>query len=373
MRATPQPGRIVESAQGAWLQVDGRSVLNLCSNNYLGFAGAADLKVAAKAAIDAFGVGAGGARSISGTQQLHIALEERLAEFKRVDAAMLLSSGFLANLAVVPALVGSGDRVYSDELNHASIVDGCRLSGAEIVRYPHADADALHALLSGSSTSGKRMVVTDGVFSMDGDLAPLDRIAAATRAAEAMLVVDDAHGEGVVGSHGRGIVDHFGVRDAVTAEVGTLSKAFGVIGGYVCGPAAVIDALRQRARPYLYSTGLSPADTAAALAAVEALAASEEPVRQLWHNTRFFRATLAQLGLEVGGETPIVPVMLGDEKRAQEVARRLFEAGVFVVPIAYPMVPRGRARIRVMISAAHTRDDLRFAAHAIAAAISAAS
>jgi glycine C-acetyltransferase len=355
------------------LRVDGRSVFNLCSNNYLGFAGAADLKAAAKAAIDEFGVGVGAARSISGTQTLHIALEKRLAEFKRVDAAMLLSSGFLANLAVVPALVGRGDRVYSDELNHASIVDGCRLSGAEIVRYPHADADALQALLSGSSNSGQRLVVTDGVFSMDGDLAPLDRIAVVTRAAEAMLVVDDAHGEGVVGSHGRGIVDHFGVRDAVTAEVGTLSKAFGVIGGYVCGPASIIDALRQRARPYLYSTGLSPADTAAALAAVEALAASDEPVRRLWDNTRFFRATLAAFGLEVGGETPIVPVVLGDEERTRDVARRLFEAGVYVVPIAYPMVPRGSARIRVIISAAHSTDDLRFAAQAFAAAVSAAS
>jgi glycine C-acetyltransferase len=320
------PARVIDSAQGAWLTVDGRAVLNLCSNNYLGFATAPELKAAAKAAVDAFGVGAGGARSISGTQRLHVALEQRLAEFKGVDAAMLLSSGFLANLAVVPALVGRGDRVYSDELNHASIVDACRLSGAEIVRYPHADA-------------------------------------------EAMLVVDDAHGEGVVGSHGRGIVDHFGVRDAVTAEVGTLSKAFGVVGGYVCGSASVIDQLRSRARPYLFSTGLSPADTAAALAAVSALAASDAPLRRLWDNARFFRATLVELGLQAGGETPIVPVMLGDEERAHEVAQRLFEEGIFVVPIVYPMVPRGSARIRVMLSAEHTTDDLRFAAQAFAVAV----
>jgi glycine C-acetyltransferase len=361
--------RVVDSAQGAWLTVDGRSVLNLCSNNYLGFATAPELKAAAKAAIDAFGIGAGGARSISGTQRLHVTLEERLAEFKRVDAAMLLASGFLANLAVIPALVERGDQIYSDELNHASIVDACRLSGAEIVRYPHADAAALAGLLADSPAAGQRLVVTDGVFSMDGDLAPLDRIAPIVRSAGALLVVDDAHGEGVIGSHGRGVVDHFGVHDAVTAEVGTLSKAFGGIGGYVCGPAAVVDTLRRRARPYLYSTGLSPADTAAALAAVEALLASDEPVRRLWENARLFRAALTDLGLESTGQTPIVPIILGDEERAQAVARRLFEAGVYVVPIAYPMVPRGRARIRIMISAEHSAADLHFAAQAIAAAV----
>ncbi len=363
--------RVTDSAQGAWLTIHGRSVLNLCSNNYLGLATAPAVKAAATAAIAAFGVGAGGARSVSGTQRPHVTLEQRLAEFKRVDAAMVLSSGFMANLAVVPALVSRGDRVYSDELNHASIVDACRLSGAEIVRYPHADADALARLLAGSPPAGQRLVVTDGVFSMDGDLAPLDRIAPIVRSAEAMLVVDDAHGEGVVGSHGRGIVDHFGVGDAVTAEVGTLSKAFGGIGGYVCGPAAVIDRLRRGARPYLYSTGLSPADTAAALAAVETLIASDEPVRRLWDNTRLFRAALTAVGLVPAGHTPIVPLILGDERRTQVVARRLFEAGVYVVPIVYPMVPRGRARIRVMISAEHTADDLQFAAQAIATAIGA--
>jgi len=363
--------RVMDSAQGAWLTIEGRSVLNLCSNNYLGFATAPEVKAAATAAIAAFGVGAGGARSVSGTQRLHIALEQRLAEFKCVDAAMVLSSGFMANLAALPALVGRGDRVYSDELNHASIVDACRLSGAEIVRYPHADADALGTLLSETADAGARLVVTDGVFSMDGDLAPLDRIAPIVRSAGAMLVVDDAHGEGVVGNHGRGVVEHFGVRDAVTAEVGTLSKAFGGIGGYVCGSATVIDRLRRGARPYLYSTGLSPADTAGALAAVEALAVSDERVRRLWDNTRLFRAALTAVGLEPVGETPIVPLILGDEERTQEVARRLFDASVYVVAIGYPMVPRGRARIRCLISAEHTPDDLQFAARAISAAISA--
>jgi glycine C-acetyltransferase len=349
--------------------VDGRKLLNLCSNNYLGFADAPDLKDAATRAIEQYGVGAGGARSISGTQTLHVALEQRLAEFKRVDAAMLLTSGFLANLAVVPSLVGRGDRVFSDELNHASIVDACRLSGAEIMRYPHADAAALRELLGTEPGSGKRLVVTDGVFSMDGDLAPLDQIARVTRAADAMLVVDDAHGEGVVGNHGRGIVDHFGVRDAITAEVGTLSKAFGVVGGYVCGPRAVIQALRTQARPYLFSTGLSPADTAAALAAVSALEASDALLRRLWDNTRQLRTALSALGLETSGQTPIVPVILGDEERTRTVARQLVEAGVFVVPIVFPMVPRGRARIRFMVSAAHTADDLRFATEALAAAV----
>jgi glycine C-acetyltransferase len=369
MQAPARPAPVVDSPQGAWVRVDGRSVLNLCSNNYLGFAAAPDLKAAATRAIAHYGVGAGGARSISGTQTLHVTLEQRLAEFKRVEAAMLLSSGFLANLAVVPTLVGRGDQVYSDELNHASIVDACRLSGAEIVRYPHADTVALRDLLARQTDTGKRLIVTDGVFSMDGDLAPLDQIAPVAQAAGAMLVVDDAHGEGVVGSHGRGIVDHFGVRESVTAEVGTLSKALGVVGGYVCGVAAVIDALRGHARPYLFSTGLSPADAAAALAAVDALAASDAPLRRLWANTRQLRAAVSALGLETVGETPIVPVILGDEERARAVARRLVEAGVFVVPISYPMVPRGRARIRFMVSADHTAEDLRFAAAALGEAV----
>ena len=361
--------RVIDSAQGAWLTVGGRSVLNLCSNDYLGLAAAPELKAAAIHAIETAGVGVGGARSISGTQRLHLELEQRLASFKGVDAAMLLSSGFLANLSVVPALVSKGDVILSDDLNHASIVDGCRLSGAEIVRYAHADVDAVRAALSEHRNTGKRMIVTDGVFSMDGDLAPLDRLAELARAADAMLVIDDAHGEGVVGGGGRGIVDHFGVRDAVTAEIGTLSKAFGVVGGYVCGSGAVLEQLRGQARPYLFSTGLSPADTAAALAGVEALIASDEPVRKLWDNTRAFRVALAALGLQPLGDGPIVPVVLGDEARAQAVAQRLFEAGVFVVPIGYPMVPRGRARIRVMISAAHSVADLESAARAIAAAV----
>ena len=359
--------RVIDSAQGAWLTVGGRSVLNLCSNDYLGLAAAPELKAAAIHAIETAGVGVGGARSISGTQRLHLELEQRLASFKGVDAAMLLSSGFLANLSVVPALVSKGDVILSDDLNHASIVDGCRLSGAEIVRYAHADVDAVRAALSEHRNTGKRMIVTDGVFSMDGDLAPLDRLAELARAADAMLVIDDAHGEGVVGGGGRGIVDHFGVRDAVTAEIGTLSKAFGVVGGYVCGSGAVLEQLRGQARPYLFSTGLSPAD--AALAGVEALIASDEPVRKLWDNTRAFRVALAALGLQPLGDGPIVPVVLGDEARAQAVAQRLFEAGVFVVPIGYPMVPRGRARIRVMISAAHSVADLESAARAIAAAV----
>src|SRR6266508_2576700 len=281
--------RVIDSAQGAWLTVGGRSVVNLCSNDYLGLAAAPELKAAAIHAIETAGVGVGGARSISGTQRLHLELEQRLASF------------FLANLSVVPALVSKGDVILSDDLNHASIVDGCRLSGAEIVRYPHADVDAVRAALSEHRNTGKRMIVTDGVFSMDGDLAPLDRLAELARAADALLVIDDAHGEGVMGRGGRGIVDHFGVRDAVTAEIGTLSKAFGVVGGYVCGSGAVLEQLRGQARPYLFSTGLSPADTAAALAGVEALIASDEPVRKLWDNTRAFRVELAALELQRRG------------------------------------------------------------------------
>ncbi len=352
--------RTVESPQGPWLVVDGKRVLNFCSNNYLGLANDPRLVRAAKEAIDRYGVGPGAVRTIAGTMSLHVALEQALAEFKETEAAISFQSGFNANLATIPALVGRGDVIFSDELNHASIIDGCRLSRAQIIRYPHNDAEALRDLLREHRGSYERaLIVTDGVFSMDGDIAPLPALAELAEEFECMLMVDDAHGEGVLGHGGRGIVHHFGLQGRVDIEVGTMSKAFGVVGGYVAGKAKVVEWLRQRGRPFLFSSAMTVPDTAACLAAVNILQESTELVDRLWKNTRYFKARMKELGFDIGQSvTPITPVMLGDEKITQEFSRRLFEEGVFATAIAYPTVPLGKARIRVMISAAHRKEDL---------------
>ena len=352
--------RTVESPQGPWLVVDGKRVLNFCSNNYLGLANDPRLVRAAKEAIDRYGVGPGAVRTIAGTMSLHVALEQALAEFKETEAAISFQSGFNANLATIPALVGRGDVIFSDELNHASIIDGCRLSRAQIIRYPHNDAEALRDLLREHRGSYERaLIVTDGVFSMDGDIAPLPALAELAEEFECMLMVDDAHGEGVLGHGGRGIVHHFGLQGRVDIEVGTMSKAFGVVGGYVAGKAKVVEWLHQRGRPFLFSSAMTVPDTAACLAAVNILQESTELVDRLWKNTRYFKARMKELGFDIGQSvTPITPVMLGDEKITQEFSRRLFEEGVFATAIAYPTVPLGKARIRVMISAAHRKEDL---------------
>lgn len=354
--------RTVESPQGAWIVVDGRRVLNFCSNNYLGLADDPRLVEAAKAASDRYGVGPGAVRTIAGTMSIHTELERRLAEFKGVEAALTLQSGFTANLAVIPALTGPDDVVISDELNHASIVDGVRLSKARRKIYPHLDVDGLRAELATARDEGAEriLVVTDGVFSMDGDVAPLDEIVEAADAYDAIVMVDDAHGEGVLGRGGRGIVDHFGLHGRVDVEVGTMSKAFGVVGGYVAGSQVLVDWLRQRGRPFLFSSAPTPPDVAACLAAVDVLEGSTELVDRLWANAERFKAAMRAAGFDLGrSETPITPVMLGDEAVAQEFSRRLFEEEhVFAQAIAYPTVPRGKARIRVMLSAAHAVEDL---------------
>ncbi len=352
--------RTLESPQGAWLVVDGKRVLNFCSNNYLGLANDPRLVQAAKEAIDKYGVGPGAVRTIAGTMKLHVELEKALAEFKETEAAISFQSGFNANLATIPALVGRGDVIFSDELNHASIIDGCRLSRAQIIRYPHNDANALRELLKEHREKyEKALIVTDGVFSMDGDIAPLPELAELAKEFSCMLMVDDAHGEGVLGHGGRGIVHHFGLQGQVDIEVGTMSKAFGVVGGYVAGKAKIVEWLRQRGRPFLFSSAMTVPDTAACLAAVHILQESTELVDRLWENTRYFKGKMKDLGFDIGQSvTPITPVMLGDEKLTQEFSKRLFEEGVFATAIAYPTVPLGKARIRVMISAAHTREDL---------------
>jgi glycine C-acetyltransferase len=353
--------RTIESAQGAWITVDGRRVLNFCTNNYLGLASDPRLIAAAERAMRTQGVGPAAVRSIAGTMDLHVALEQRLAAFKGVEAAITFQSGFNANLATIPALVGKGDIIFSDELNHASIIDGARLSRAEIVRYKHADVDDLRQKIESTpfSAETRRLIVTDGVFSMDGDIAPLPEIYELARQHDILLIVDDAHGEGVLGHGGRGIVDHFQLHGKVDIEVGTLSKAFGVVGGVVAGNAIIIEWLRQRARPFLFSSAMTVPDVAACLAALDILENSTELVERLWRNAEFFRREMQTLGFDVGfSQTPIVPVMLGEAPLAQRFSRQLFEEGVFAMAIGYPTVPHGKARIRVMNSAMHSQSDL---------------
>ena len=361
------PSRVVGSAPGPWMTVNGKRVLNLCANNYLGFANHPHLKEAAHAAIEQFGVGPAAVRSIAGTLSLHRELEQRLAAFKGVEATLTLQSGFNANLAVIPAVAQEGDAIFSDELNHASIIDGCRLSRAQVVRYRHGDAGALDEALRRTTGVRRRLIITDGVFSMDGEIAPLPEIVRAAAAHDALVMVDDAHGEGVLGAGGRGISDHFGLHGRVDIEIGTLSKAFGVVGGYVAGSQVLIDYLAQRARPFLFSSAATAADVAACIAAVDLLEASDEAVTQLWANTQFFQAKLRDLGFDLGRtQTPITPIMVGDASLAKTFSQALFEAGVFAQAITFPTVPRGMARLRLMLSASHSREDLTFALQTLA-------
>ncbi len=352
--------RTLSSPQGAWLVVDGQRALNFCSNNYLGLANHPRLVDAARKATEQYGVGPAAVRSIAGTMDLHVQLEQRFAKFKGVEFAITFQSGFMANLATIPALVGKDDAIISDELNHASIIDGCRLSGAKIIRYKHCDvADLEQVLKENRSQYPRALVITDGVFSMDGDIAPLDKIYEVVKSYQAVLMVDDAHGEGVLGHGGRGIVDHFKLHGKVDVEIGTMSKAFGVVGGVVAGNSFVVEWLRQRGRPFLFSSAMTVPDTAACLASLDLLEESTELVDRLWENTRYFKKEMQTLGFDIGNSvTPITPVMLGEAPLAQQFSRELFEQGVFAMALGFPTVPRGKARIRVMISASHSKQDL---------------
>jgi glycine C-acetyltransferase len=352
--------RTLSSPQGAHLVVDGKSVLNFCSNNYLGLANHPRMVKAVQEIVTQYGVGPAAVRTIAGTMEIHRQLERRLAAFKGVEAAITFQSGFAANLATIQALVGKEDVIFSDELNHASIIDGARLSGARIVRYAHANPEDLDRLINeNKGTYNRALIVTDGVFSMDGDVAPLDKICAIANQQDILLMVDDAHGEGVLGRGGRGIVDHFHLHGKVDIEVGTLSKAFGVVGGVVAGSPVVVEWLTQRGRPFLFSSAATPGDVAACLAALDILEESTELVDRLWENARFFKGEMKTLGFDTGvSTTPITPVMLGEAPLAQQFSRELFEDGVFAMALGYPTVPKGKARIRVMISAAHARTDL---------------
>jgi glycine C-acetyltransferase len=352
--------RTIGSAVGPYMIVDGKRVLNLCTNNYLGLANNPQMVAAAKKAVDDFGVGPTAVRSIAGTITLHVELERRLAKFKGVEDALYVQSGFCANQAAIPPLVGREDVIFSDRLNHASIIDGCRLAGAKIVVYEHCDPASAEQVIKDNLPQFRRgMLITDGVFSMDGDVAPLDKLYAVAEQYGVLTMVDDAHGEGVLGRGGRGIVDHFGLHGKIDVEIGTMSKAFGVVGGCIAGKKLIIDYLRQRARPFLFSSAVTPADTAACLAAVDILEQSTELVDRLWTNTAYFKNEMQRLGFDTGkSTTPITPVMLGEAPLAMQFSRRLFEEGVFAMALGFPTVPRGQARIRVMISASLSRDDL---------------
>jgi glycine C-acetyltransferase len=332
----------------------------MCSNNYLGFANEPALVKVAKEYLDKFGVGPGAVRSIAGTMSFHHELETKLARFKEVEATLSLQSGFVANQAVIPPLMSEDtDGVFTDELNHASIIDGVRLSKAKRFIYRHNDPADLENKLKEAHDIKKKLIITDGVFSMDGDVAPLPEICDIADRYEAMVMVDDAHGEGVLGRNGRGISDHFGLHGRIDFEIGTLSKAFGVVGGFVAGSARAIEFLRQKARPFLFSSAVTPADAAACIAAVDILMTSEDRVKRLWDNATYFKEKMKNLGFDTGvSRTPITPVMLGEAQVAQNFSRRLFENGIFAMAIGFPTVPKGKARIRVMISATHTREDL---------------
>jgi glycine C-acetyltransferase len=354
--------RVIESEVSSWFIVDGKKCLNLTSNNYLGFA--SDKRIVEKVIeyVKKYGIGPAAVRTISGTMSIHIELEKKLSKFKQVEDVILLQSGFMANLSVIPSIVSNEDVIFSDELNHASIIDGCRLSRAEIVRYKHLDMNDLEDKLKQYSNKRRKLIVSDGVFSMDGDIAPLNELIEIANKYDAILMIDDAHGEGVLGRNGRGIVDHFNAHNKVDIEVGTLSKAFGVIGGFVAGSQRLIEYLKQKARPFLFSSALTVADVAANLAALEIMESSDELVKKLWENKNYFQENLKKMGFNLGTtKTPITPIIVGDEKKAQQFSKELFENNIFVQAIVYPTVPKGTARLRVMISAIHKKEDLDFA------------
>jgi|SRR5947209_177738 len=351
--------RELQSPQEPRAIFDGRSVINLSSNNYLGLTTHPRLVQAALEATRRFGAGSGSVRTIAGTMTLHEELERRLAAFKHTEAALVFQSGFTCNSGIIPILVGEGDVILSDALNHASIIDGIRLTRAERKIWPHADMDALEAALRQSQSARRRLVVTDGVFSMDGDIARLPEIVDLAERYNAIVYVDDAHSSGVLGRNGRGSVDHFDLHGRVHVQVGTLSKAMGVLGGYVASTQGLRDLLIHRGRPFLFSTSHPPAVAAACLAAIDVLEAEPELIGRLWDNTRYFKQGLRQLGFDIGaGETPITPVIAGEGRKAMELSDRLFAEGVFAQGIGYPTVPEGRARVRTIVTATHTRADL---------------
>jgi len=357
---TYQRLHVLESACEPVSMYDGREVINLASNNYLGLANHPKLKEAAIEAIHKYGAGSGAVRTISGTMSLHMELERRIAEFKKVEACVVFQSGFAANAGTVSAILGPEDHIVSDALNHASIIDGCRLSRGKIHVFSHKDTARAEEILKDlAGKPGHKLLITDGVFSMDGDIGPLPALVEIAERYGAIMMIDDAHSSGVLGRNGRGTVDHFGLHGRVDIQVGTLSKAIGVLGGYVCGRRDLIEFLYHRARPFLFSTSHPPSVAASCLAAFAILEQEPERIEQMWENTRYFKAGLKSAGFDTGlSETPITPVMVGEAKTAHEFSRRLFENGLFATGIGFPTVPEGKARIRTIVTATHTREML---------------
>lgn len=357
---TYQPLRILESESAPESRFDGHEVINLASNNYLGLTTHPRLREAALEATRKYGVGSGAVRTISGTMSIHMQLEERIAAFKNVEACVVFQSGFAANSGTVAAILSPEDHIVSDALNHASIIDGCRLSKAKIHVFPHKDVAAAEKILAElAGAGGHKLLVSDGVFSMDGDIAPLPGLVEIAERYGAIMMVDDAHSSGVLGRAGRGTVDHFGLHGRVAIQVGTLSKAIGVLGGYVCGSRDLIDFLYARARPFLFSTSHPPAVAASCLAAFDVLEQEPELIENLWKNTHYFKKTLSDMGFDIGAsETPITPIMVGEARRAVEFSRGLFEEGLLATAIGFPTVPEGKARVRTIVTATHTREQL---------------
>lgn len=352
--------RELESACEPVCRADGREVINLASNNYLGLANHPKLKEAAIRAVRELGAGTGAVRTITGTMAIHMELERRIAAFKNTEACVVFQSGFAANAGTVSAILGPEDHIISDELNHASIIDGCRLSKAKIHVFRHRDAAHAAEILEGlKDAGGRKLLITDGVFSMDGDIGPLPDLVEVAERHGAIMMVDDAHASGVLGRNGRGTVDHFGVHGRVQVQVGTLSKAIGVLGGYVCGSRDLIEYLYHRARPFLFSTSHPPAVTAACMAAFELLEQEPERIERLWDNTRYYKEALRAEGFDTGAsETPITPILVGEAATAHKFSAALFEEGLWATGIGFPTVPRGKARVRTIVTAAHTREQL---------------
>ena len=357
--------RVLEDEQAPECTFDGKRVINLASNNYLGLTTHPKLREAALEATRRYGVGSGAVRTIAGTMKVHMDLEEKIARFKNVEASVVFQSGFTANAGTVSAVLGKEDFIISDELNHASIIDGARLSRAKILVFRHKDAvHAEEQLKSVAKEPGRKLLITDGVFSMDGDIAPLPALCDVAEKYGAIMMVDDAHASGVLGKNGRGTIDHFGVHGRVDIQVGTLSKAIGALGGYVCGTRDLIEFLYHRGRPFLFSTSHPPSVAATCVAAFEVLEQEPERIEKLWENTRYFKNELGKLGFDIGGrntpksETPITPIITGEGRLAMDFSRELFKEGVMATGIAFPTVPEGKARIRTIMSATHTRAEL---------------
>jgi glycine C-acetyltransferase len=362
LQGLSRPLRVLDGEQKAHTSVDRRSVVNLSSNNYLGLTTHPTLRSRALEALNAFGVGTGSVRTIAGTMAIHLELERRLAAFKQTDAAVVFQSGFTANAGTVSSLLGRDDVIVSDELNHASIIDGARLSRATIKVFPHRDVDAARTIVAELPRGQRKLLITDGVFSMDGDLGALPALCDLSDEFGCIMMVDDAHASGVFGRAGRGTVDHFGMHGRVDVQVGTLSKALGALGGYVAGSTSLIEFLHRRARPFLFSTSHPPSVAATCIAAIDVLETEPQWMEQLWENTRFFKAGLEALGFDIGiSESPITPVIVGDGALAMTLSDKLFDAGVFAQGIGFPTVAHGRARVRTIVSATHTHDELQFA------------